>query len=103
MSSFSIISHKIDPTRSQIALRPDGSIDDNDRVEIGPTGIAFAEWAALSLSPPTWSGMRNTRLQRIVGQLRKRDYDGVLCFGHCIENSFKQRSHNCRTPQGWLS
>ncbi|WP_287263642.1 hypothetical protein [Mesorhizobium sp.] len=80
MSSFSIISHKIDPTRDQVARKPDGSIDDNDRVEIGPTDIAFAEWAALGLSPPNLERMRSTRLQRIVSQLRKRDYAGVLCF-----------------------
>ena len=33
---------KIDPTR-RAHLKPDRTPDDNDRVEIGPTDIAFAE------------------------------------------------------------
>ena len=33
-------------------LKPDGSPDDNDRVEIGPTNLAFDEWAALGLEIP---------------------------------------------------
>ena len=39
---------RIDPTR----IRPDGSPDDNDRVEIGPTALAFDEWRAAGLVPP---------------------------------------------------
>ncbi|CDX21082.1 DMSP lyase [Mesorhizobium plurifarium] len=80
VSSFSILNRKIDPTRRGIALKPDGSIDDNDRVEIGPTDLAFAEWSALGLTPPNLDRMRRTRLDRIVQQLRQRDYIGVLCF-----------------------
>ncbi|ESZ68968.1 dimethylsulfonioproprionate lyase DddP [Mesorhizobium sp. L103C105A0] len=80
MSSFSIVNNKIDPTRGATALKPDGSIDDNDRVEIGPTDVAFAEWAALGLTTPNLERMRKTRLNRIVQQLRQRDYAGVLCF-----------------------
>ena len=37
---------KIDPARRK-ALKADGTIVDNDRVETGPTDLAFAEWAAL--------------------------------------------------------
>ncbi|TIT90280.1 MAG: aminopeptidase P family protein, partial [Mesorhizobium sp.] len=55
-------------------------MDDNDRVEIGPTDVAFAEWAALGLTTPNLDRMRKTRLDRIVLQLRQRDYAGVLCF-----------------------
>ncbi|RWB65984.1 Xaa-Pro peptidase family protein [Mesorhizobium sp.] len=80
MSSFSIVNHKIDPTRVAKALKPDGSIDDDDRVEIGPTDVAFAEWAALGLTTPNLDRMRKTRLGRIVQQLRQRHYAGVLCF-----------------------
>ena len=39
---------KIDPTRG--AVLGDGSPNDNDRVEIGPTQLAFAEWAAAGLA-----------------------------------------------------
>jgi Xaa-Pro dipeptidase len=35
---------KIDPSRG--ASLGDGTPNDNDRVEIGPTQLAFAEWAA---------------------------------------------------------
>ncbi|MER9756233.1 Xaa-Pro peptidase family protein [Mesorhizobium sp. M0166] len=80
MSSFSIVNRKIDPTRGASALKPDGSIDNNDRVEIGPTDIAFAEWSALGLTPPNLERMRKTRLGRIIQQLRQRDYASVLCF-----------------------
>ncbi|TIL83522.1 MAG: aminopeptidase P family protein, partial [Mesorhizobium sp.] len=80
MSSFSIVNRKIDPTRRANAFKPDGSVDDNDRVEIGPTDIAFAEWAALGLTVPNLEQMRKRRLDRIVQQLRERDYAGVLCF-----------------------
>ncbi|MGX5804143.1 dimethylsulfonioproprionate lyase DddP [Bradyrhizobium sp. Arg314] len=80
MSSFSVTTHKIDPSRRPTGLKPDGSIDDNDRVEIGPTDVAFAEWSALGLTPPNLVRMRETRLARIVQQLRQRDYAGVLCF-----------------------
>ena len=66
---------KIDPGR-----RPDGSPADNDRVEIGPTPIAFAEWAELGLSCPDLERMREFRLQRIVDQLNERDLAGVLMF-----------------------
>ncbi len=46
---------KIDPTRR----RPDGSPDDDDRVEIGPTALAFAEWAAAGLAAPDLAAMRS--------------------------------------------
>lgn len=67
---------KIDPTRR----RPDGSPDDNDRVEIGPTARAFAEWAALGLTPPDLEAMRADRLARLRAQMRRRDVAGVLLF-----------------------
>lgn len=79
MSTFSIFKHRIDPARA-VALRPDGTPDDNDRLEIGPTARAFAEWAALGLTPPDLKRLRNRRLERIVQQLHQRDYAGVLCF-----------------------
>lgn len=78
MSAFSVAAQKINPFRSK--FRPDGTIDDNDRVEIGPTDVAFAEWAERGLAAPNLDRMRQTRLSRIVQQLRQRDYAGVLCF-----------------------
>lgn len=70
---------KIDPTRRR-AFKPDGSLDDNDRVEIGPTSLAFEEWKALGLTTPNLTRMREYRLQRIVNELQKRDLAGVLLF-----------------------
>ena len=74
------MNHKIDPARVAPSLKPDGTSDDNDRVEIGPTDVAFAEWAAAGVTPPNLERMRRTRVDRIVQQLRQRDYAGVLCF-----------------------
>ena len=67
---------KIDPH----ATRPDGSPDDNDRIEIGPTALAFAEWQEAGLTPPDLKTMRRFRLDRIVDGLAQRGYDGVLLF-----------------------
>ena len=78
-SPYSIDSEqrKIDPNaRPEFALKPDGSPDDNNRVEIGPTALAFAEWEALGLEIPQLDSMREFRLQRLVDQLQQRDYRG---------------------------
>ena len=72
---------KIDPNRKpEFALKPDGSPDDNDRVEIGPTALAFAEWEALGLECPQLDSMREFRLQRLVQELQKHDYGGIVLF-----------------------
>ena len=73
---------KIDPSKKNAsqALMPDGSPRDNDRVEIGPTALAFEEWAAAGLVAPNLKAMREFRLQSIVDQLAKHDYAGVLLF-----------------------
>ena len=39
---------KIDPNRG--ATLGDGTPNDNDRIEIGPTQLAFAEWAEAGLA-----------------------------------------------------
>jgi Xaa-Pro aminopeptidase len=82
-SPYSIDSsdRKIDPYRNPgCALKPDGSPNDNDRVEIGPTALAFAEWEALGLEIPQLDTMREFRLQRLVQELQQRDYGGILLF-----------------------
>lgn len=76
---FSVSNRKIDPTRRQ-HLKPDGTPDDNDRVEIGPTASAFAEWARLGLTPPDMPSLRAYRLERIKAELRARDYAGILLW-----------------------
>lgn len=76
MSNYSITSPRIDPSKT----RPDGSPDDNNRIEIGPTKKAFEEWQKLGITAPNLERMRRTRLKRIVDQLNERQYDGVLMF-----------------------
>lgn len=80
-SAFSPLERKIDPSRGRApGTKPDGSPDDEDRVEIGPTDLAFAEWAALGLEMPNLERMRQTRLDRVCQQLQERDYAGALLF-----------------------
>lgn len=71
---------KIDPSRRRHLVRPDGTPDDNDRVEIGPTALAFEEWESQGLTPPNLSRMRAYRLERIMQELKARDLAGVLLF-----------------------
>ncbi|KAJ5227535.1 uncharacterized protein N7469_007541 [Penicillium citrinum] len=84
-SPFSILfeSRRIDPTQSHSSsapLKPDGSYSDNDRVEIGPTPLAFAEWKELGLQPPNLTRMREYRLKRIQDQLVQRKLGAILLF-----------------------
>ncbi len=73
---------KIDPTRRRATtlFKPDGTPLDNDRVEIGPTDLAFNEWAALGITPPDMPSLREYRLSRITGELKKHDYAGLVTF-----------------------
>ena len=72
----SIPDPKVNPSRR----RPDNTPDDNDRIEIGPTPLAYAEWDAVGLTCPDLPRMRQARLDRIVAELQLRDYDAVLLF-----------------------
>ncbi|MDU0112649.1 dimethylsulfonioproprionate lyase DddP [Psychrosphaera aquimarina] len=67
---------KIDPARG--ATLGDGSPNDMDRVEIGPTQLAFAEWAAAGLSCPTCAAMRAYRHARLTQHIVDRGYAGLL-------------------------
>jgi Xaa-Pro aminopeptidase len=69
---------KIDPTRG--ATLADGTPNHNDRVEIGPTQLAFAEWQAAGLTPPNLEKMREYRWRRLTEGLVARDYGGLLMF-----------------------
>lgn len=69
---------KIDPTKG--ALLPDGSPNDNDRVEIGPTRLALREWEVAGLTLPDLAQMRNYRWQRLVQGVVARDCGGLLMF-----------------------
>ena len=62
------------------ATKPDGTPLDNNRVEIGPTQLAFDEWAAAGLAAPNLQVMRAQRLDRLVKALHQRDYGGILMY-----------------------
>ncbi|MDJ1009522.1 MAG: M24 family metallopeptidase [Paracoccaceae bacterium] len=69
---------KIDPTRG--ATLGDGSPNDADRVEIGPTALAFAEWAAAGLALPDLAGMRRFRWARLTDHVAARGLGGLLMY-----------------------
>ncbi|NEY88816.1 dimethylsulfonioproprionate lyase DddP [Tabrizicola oligotrophica] len=69
---------KIDPTRAD--RLGDGSPNDNDRVEIGPTQLAFREWQAAGLALPNLERMREYRWNRLTQGLVDRGYGGLLMF-----------------------
>lgn len=68
---------KIDPTRRP-GTKPDGTPDDPDRVEIGPTQLAFDEWAAAGIEAPNLDRMRQFRHGKIVDALAQWDYGAVF-------------------------
>ena len=69
---------KIDPTRG--ARLADGTPNDNDRMEIGPTQLAFAEWEAAGLVAPDLERMRAFRHKRLTDAVNARDYGTILMF-----------------------
>ncbi|MFZ5751132.1 MAG: dimethylsulfonioproprionate lyase DddP [Pseudomonadota bacterium] len=69
---------KIDPGRAD--RLGDGSPNDNDRVAIGPTQLAFREWEAAGLALPDLERMRGFRWRRLVAGLVARDIGGLLMF-----------------------
>ena len=76
-TSFSVANRKIDPTQKP-GLKPDGTPDDNDRVEIGPTALAFSEWADAGLAMPNMPALRQFRYDRLVRELNKREFGAVM-------------------------
>jgi len=77
-TAFRIPQRKIDPSAG--THLGDGTLNDHDRIEIGPTQLAYAEWATAGLVLPNLPAMRAYRLQRIVDRLAERDWAGVLVF-----------------------
>ncbi len=69
---------KIDPTKG--ATLPDGTPNDNDRVEIGPTQLAFREWEAAGLTLPDLAAMRDYRWKRLTQAHRRPRLGGLLMF-----------------------
>ena len=69
---------KIDPSKGSVL--GDGSPNDNDRVEIGPTQLAFGEWDAAGLVLPNLQNMREYRWQRLTQHIVDRGSGGLLMF-----------------------
>jgi Xaa-Pro aminopeptidase len=78
-SPFSVPNPKVDPSKPP-RMRPDNTPDINDRIEIGPTPLAYREWQQAGLQCPDLPAMRQYRLDRIVAGLAERNLDGVLLF-----------------------
>lgn len=78
MTQYHADRRKIDPTRG--SHLGDGTPNDNDRVEIGPTQLAFAEWAKAGLQLPNLERMREYRWKALVQAIVKRGYAGLLMF-----------------------
>ncbi|MDA8585301.1 Xaa-Pro peptidase family protein [Rhodobacteraceae bacterium] len=69
---------KIDPYKGD--RLGDNTPNDADRIEIGPTQLAFREWEAAGLELPDLQEMRRYRWQRLVEHVVARSYGGVLLF-----------------------
>ena len=71
-------SRKIDPSLG--AKLGDGTPNDANRIEIGPTQLAFREWETAGLRLPNLASMRQYRWQRLTQHIVERDYAGLLMF-----------------------
>lgn len=69
---------KIDPSRG--ATMADGTPNDQDRIEIGPTQLALSEWAEAGLTLPNLPKMREYRWARLTQHIVDRGYGGLLMF-----------------------
>jgi len=69
---------KIDPARG--ATLGDNTPNDADRIEIGPTQLAFREWEEAGLELPDLQAMRRHRWQRLTRFIQDRGYAGLLVF-----------------------
>ena len=78
MNSHFRDSRKIDP--SQGTLLGDNTPNNNNRVEIGPTQLAFNEWEKSGLKLPNLPRMREYRWKRLTDHIVQRGYGGLLMF-----------------------
>ena len=69
---------KIDPTKG--LFTGDNTPNDMDRVEIGPTKLAFDEWQKAGLELPDLQAMRQFRHQRLVDGVNSRNYGALIVF-----------------------
>lgn len=58
----------------------DNTPNDMDRKEIGPTKLAFGEWAKAGLELPDLQKMRRFRHQRLVQGINACDFGALVVF-----------------------
>ena len=78
MNSHFRDNRKIDP--SQGTLLGDNTPNNNNRIEIGPTQLAFNEWKKSELKLPNLPRMREYRWKRLTDHIVQRGYGGLLMF-----------------------
>nr|WP_323778835.1 dimethylsulfonioproprionate lyase DddP [Amylibacter sp.] len=78
MNTYHSDVRKIDPSKG--AMLGDGTPNDLNRVEIGPTQLAFREWESAGLTLPNLQAMRSFRHARLTQHIVDRDYGGLLMF-----------------------
>ncbi|MFS4580093.1 dimethylsulfonioproprionate lyase DddP [Phaeobacter sp. C3_T13_0] len=78
MNEYYRDTRKIDPTCG--ATLGDNTPNDQNRVEIGPTQLAYREWAAAGLQLPDLQAMRLYRWERLTKFINDRGYAGLLVF-----------------------
>jgi len=78
MNSHFRDTRKIDPTRGE--MTGDNTPNTQDRIEIGPTQLAYAEWAAAGQELPDLQAMRRFRWERLTRHIVDRGYGGLLMF-----------------------
>tara|TARA_B100001996_G_scaffold361634_1_gene328520 strand:- start:334 stop:1677 length:1344 start_codon:yes stop_codon:yes gene_type:complete len=69
---------KIDPGKNFPQINEPKDL--HDRIEIGPTNLAFKEWAEKGLELPNLQIMREYRWKRLHQYILQREYGGLLVF-----------------------
>ena len=80
MSQWIVGSNRKVERARRARFKPDNTPDNNDRVELGPSALAFDEWERLGLTVPDLPALRVYRLDRLQQQIRKHDCAGLLLF-----------------------
>ena len=78
MKSYYRDTRKIDPAQGEMLA--DNTPNQGNRIEIGPTAIAYQEWQRAGLTLPDLQQMRHYRWQRLISHINARDYGGLLVF-----------------------
>ena len=69
---------KIDPSQGMVL--DDKTPNNKNRVEIGPTKLAYDEWRQSGLALPNLPRMREYRWKRLTNHIVQRGYGGLLLF-----------------------